>query len=167
MFQTKVVEKIKAHIYASIFFFFENLAVYDIMWKNIVKSDRPQMTVWHVRIACWIPKATNTHSEYVVLIALPLQQWLHERASVVRYTHIACLVLRSQDLFFSHFHSLLDSVQPIFRTVFTHPYIFPLECVKGRNLGNISKYVPPPYCLDVTTKGPPQLHNCICRLSPK
>ena len=46
------------------------------------------------RIACWIPKATNTHSEYVILIAFPLQQRLHERASVLRYTYIGCLVNR-------------------------------------------------------------------------
>jgi len=30
--------------------------------------------VWRMRIACWIPKATDTHSEYVILIAFPLQQ---------------------------------------------------------------------------------------------
>jgi hypothetical protein len=29
--------------------------------------------------------ATDTHSEYVTLIAFPLQQWLHERVSVLRY----------------------------------------------------------------------------------
>jgi hypothetical protein len=45
-----------------------------------------------MRIASWIPKATDTHSEYVILIAFPLQQWLHERASVLRYTQVACLV---------------------------------------------------------------------------
>jgi len=28
-----------------------------------------------MRIAYWIPKATNIHSEYVILIAFPLQQW--------------------------------------------------------------------------------------------
>jgi len=33
MFQTKVVEKIKIHILCSIIFFFENRAVYEIMWK--------------------------------------------------------------------------------------------------------------------------------------
>ena len=44
------------------------------------------MTIWSMRIACWIPKATNTLSEYVIPIAFPLQQWLHERASVLRYT---------------------------------------------------------------------------------
>jgi hypothetical protein len=31
-----------------------------------------------MRIACWIPKATDTHSEYVILIVFPMQQWLHE-----------------------------------------------------------------------------------------
>ena len=31
-----------------------------------------------MRIACCIPKATNTLSEYVILIVSPLQQWLHE-----------------------------------------------------------------------------------------
>jgi hypothetical protein len=49
--------------------------------------------IWHMRLACWITKATNTHSEYVIRIAFPLQQWLHERASMLRYTYIACLVL--------------------------------------------------------------------------
>ena len=37
--------------------------------KKIVQSDRPQMTTWLMRIACCIPKATNTYSEYVILIA--------------------------------------------------------------------------------------------------
>jgi hypothetical protein len=50
------------------------------------------MTIWHMRIACWIPKARNTHSGCVILIVFPLQQWLHKRASVLRYTYIVCLV---------------------------------------------------------------------------
>jgi hypothetical protein len=78
MFQTKVLEKIEIHVLCSVFFFSENRAVYEIMWKNTVQPGRPQMTVLRMRIACWIPKATNTHSEYVIRIAFPLQQWLHE-----------------------------------------------------------------------------------------
>ena len=35
-------------------FFPENRVVYEIMWKSTVESDRPQMTIWHMRIACWI-----------------------------------------------------------------------------------------------------------------
>jgi hypothetical protein len=59
--------------------FFLNRAFYEIMWKNIVERGRPQMTIWRTRNACWIPKAANTHSEYVILIAGPQQQCLHER----------------------------------------------------------------------------------------
>jgi hypothetical protein len=44
-------------------------------------------------IACWINKATNIQSEYVILIAFPLQQWLQEGALMLHYTCIACLVL--------------------------------------------------------------------------
>jgi hypothetical protein len=45
-----------------------------------------------MRIACWIPKATNTHSEPVILIVFPLQKWLHERAPMFCYTYIDRLV---------------------------------------------------------------------------
>ena len=47
-------------------------------------------TIRRMRIACWITKATDTHSEYVILIAFPLQQWLRERALMLRCTYI-CL----------------------------------------------------------------------------
>jgi hypothetical protein len=63
------------------------------MWSNILELDRPQTTLWRMRIACWITKATNTLSEYVTLIAFFLPQLLHERASMLRLTIIACLVL--------------------------------------------------------------------------
>jgi hypothetical protein len=64
------------------------------MWENMVERGRAQVAIWRVRIACWIPKATNTHSEYVIFIAFPLQQWLHARALTLRYTCIAGLVYR-------------------------------------------------------------------------
>ena len=34
----------------------------------------------------------QTHPEYVIIISFPLQQWLQERALMLRYTYIACLV---------------------------------------------------------------------------
>jgi len=55
------------------------------------KPGRPQMTMWRMRFACWISKATNIHSKYVILAAFPLRQRLNERASMWCYTHIACL----------------------------------------------------------------------------
>jgi hypothetical protein len=45
-------------------------------WKNMVEPDRPQMTIWRMPIAWWIPKATKTHSECVTHTALEQQQWL-------------------------------------------------------------------------------------------
>jgi len=46
MFQTKVVEKIKTRILCSVNFF-ENLAVHEIMWKNMAEPDRPLMKIQH------------------------------------------------------------------------------------------------------------------------
>ena len=60
--------------------------------KNIVELGRPRMTTWRMRVACWIPKVKNTISERVIHIAVPQKQWLHERATLLRYTYIAFLV---------------------------------------------------------------------------
>ena len=57
MFQTKAVET--KHILSS----FSNRAVYVIMGKNTIRLGRPQMKIWRTRIACWMPKATNTHTQ--------------------------------------------------------------------------------------------------------
>jgi hypothetical protein len=67
----------------------ENRAVDEIMWKTMV-GDR-QVTddniTRRMRIECWVTKATDTHSEYV-LITFPQQQWLRERTFVLRlYMH--------------------------------------------------------------------------------
>jgi hypothetical protein len=92
MFLTKVVEKF-SKILCTIIFLVENRTVYEIMWKNIVQPGKPQMTTYRRRIALWVSKTTNTHSEYVKLIAFPLQQWLRECASMLRVTHVGCRVL--------------------------------------------------------------------------
>jgi hypothetical protein len=84
MFQTKFLEKIKTHFTSNNFFFFQNHAFYEITWKNILQPG--------TLIACWTRKATNAHSECVILIAFPLQQWLHERATMLRFTYADCLV---------------------------------------------------------------------------
>jgi hypothetical protein len=42
--------------------------------------------IQRMRFACQITKATDTHSEYVMSIAFPRQQWLRECASMLRYT---------------------------------------------------------------------------------
>ena len=74
-------------------FFLENCTVYAIMRKNIVVPGRQQMTICSMHIACKIPKATNTHSQYVIQYCFPLQHWLHECISMSHCMHIACLVV--------------------------------------------------------------------------
>jgi hypothetical protein len=68
LFKTvNVLDKSNTHIlYSKPPFLFENRAVYKVMLKN-VEPGRP-----HMRIACWMTKATGTNSEYVVRIAVPL-----------------------------------------------------------------------------------------------
>ena len=74
-------------------FFLEIRAFFFKMkWKNTVQPERPQVTIWRTRISRWVHKATNTHSEYVILTAFPLRQWLHECASMLPYKYIASLV---------------------------------------------------------------------------
>jgi hypothetical protein len=66
MFQAKVVEKMKPNILFSKFFFKKIV----IMWKNIVERGKPQMLIRRMRIACWIPKATNTHTQVILYLLL-------------------------------------------------------------------------------------------------
>jgi len=87
----------------------------------MVQAGRPQMTVWRLRIACWIPKAQiytwqatddsmalahcmldtygykHTLRIHHYLLLFPLQNRLQERASALRYKYFACPVITSYD----------------------------------------------------------------------
>jgi hypothetical protein len=57
------------------------------LWDNVEKYCTPgQATddniIWRMRFSFWLTKAKDIHSECVILIAFPLQQWLRERASM-------------------------------------------------------------------------------------
>ena len=45
-----------------------------------------------MRLTCWIPKAINTHSEYVIFIAFPRQQYFSERVPMLRYSTLPVLL---------------------------------------------------------------------------
>jgi len=92
MFQTKVLEKIERTFYFYNFFFLI-LFVYGICGKNMVELGRPQMTIWHMHFACWIPKATyvRVYSKCVILL-LSLSNSGFVNGSQC-YMYIASLVL--------------------------------------------------------------------------
>jgi len=95
MFQRKGVEKIKKINKFNKFIFRKSCLLWDKVEKKKVDSGRRQMAIWRIRILYWILKATNTHSKYVIIIAFPPQQWLHERAWMLRYTCRACLLSKN------------------------------------------------------------------------
>jgi len=63
------------------------------MWKNVVEPDRPQVTIWRMRIACWTPKATEplimcNYTYYIATIAMFARHELNEligSADIVRF----------------------------------------------------------------------------------
>ena len=67
MFQKRICRENQNTQFVFSNFFSENRAVYEITWKNMVQPDRPQTIIWRMSIACWIPQATDRHSEYVIL----------------------------------------------------------------------------------------------------
>jgi hypothetical protein len=47
---------------------------YEIMWKKVVRAGQDTDGIIRpIRFACWITKATDTRSDYVMLIAFPRQ----------------------------------------------------------------------------------------------
>jgi len=96
MFYIKVVAKIETLISRSIpplFFFFENRSIYEIMCKKYGRAGvTTEEHMANLRFT-WLPKASKTHSEYVIITAFPLQQWLHERSSMLRHTNSTSRVL--------------------------------------------------------------------------
>jgi hypothetical protein len=94
IFQAKVVEKIKTHILCSITSSRKSCCIWDNVEKYVTARQATDASIiQRMLFACWITKATNTHSEYVIFIAFPLQQWLGERTWVLRYTYfvLPCL----------------------------------------------------------------------------
>ena len=77
----KVVEEIKTHILYSITLF-PKILTFMRMWEKYgtARQDTDDNIIRRMRFAWWITKATDTHTEYVILIAFPRQKWLRERA---------------------------------------------------------------------------------------
>jgi hypothetical protein len=74
--------------------FFENRAVYEIMWQNIVQLGKPQVTIWRMRIAWWIPKTTNIYPEYVITITFLSTMVARTRLNIMLYVRwLSCYLI--------------------------------------------------------------------------
>ena len=64
-----------------------SLKFYCLLWDNLEDYGRAghatdDNIMRHMLIVCGITKTTNTRSEYVILIAIPQQQWLRDCKSM-------------------------------------------------------------------------------------
>jgi len=84
----------------------------------MVEQGRPEMTMWPTRIACWITKATDTNSKYGIPIACPLQQFLHNYVSMLRYPYAVSLTDNERPK--STEHNTKDHMQSHAKTVLKH-----------------------------------------------
>ena len=55
-------ENQQTHFLCPIFYFFEMVLFFEITWENMAEPDRMQVTIWRMRIACLISKATDTQN---------------------------------------------------------------------------------------------------------
>jgi hypothetical protein len=91
----KFLEKIKSRFTVNNFFFPENRTVYEIMSKNMVDPEGPKndVIIWHIRVACWINKATrtharehaHTHSQTCTAYCFSTATIIRERTLILRY----------------------------------------------------------------------------------
>ena len=58
----------------------------------MVEPGRPQVIIWRMRIAV-VYLRLQTHSEYVIVTAIPLHKYLYERASFLRHSYIVGLIM--------------------------------------------------------------------------
>jgi hypothetical protein len=68
----KVCEKFKLHILCSVTFLRKSCRLWHNVEKyGIARQDTDGTIIRCTRIGCWIPKATYTHSEHVIIITFP------------------------------------------------------------------------------------------------
>jgi hypothetical protein len=87
MLQADVVEEIRTHIIYYIIFFRRSCPFSDNLAKcGRVRQNIDDDIIRRRRFACWITKAADAYSEYVILFAFAPQQGLRERASMLPYS---------------------------------------------------------------------------------
>jgi hypothetical protein len=129
MFQTKFVEKIKTHISWSITFFFFQKPRH--LWDNVEKywiAGQNTDDNMDTYIAYWIPKATNTHSQYVICFAFPLQQCCMNNITLY-IPCLSCIYLGNKEIYC------------IFKTCCIISVLFSAKCHLFHNLA---------FCVQVT-----------------
>ena len=95
MFQRNFVEKINTHILMFNNFFPLKHAVHDIAWEKYgtTRQVTDDNIIRHMHFPCWINKATNAYSEYLILSLFHSNNGYAKTSHCYVYTYIVCLIL--------------------------------------------------------------------------
>jgi hypothetical protein len=92
MFRTKVVDKIKSDVLCSVTFFRKSYRLRGNVEKyGTAKQATEENKIRRMRFACWMTKATDTHSDYVIVLFDGNNVYAKAIQCYV-YTYNACLV---------------------------------------------------------------------------
>jgi hypothetical protein len=105
----------------------------------IIRQAADDDIIWRMHLACWISKATDTHSEYIILIYFLQLQWLQESSSILRYTCIACPVTNPNSVNFVFSRNYLICFTPCHFTLRSQN-IFTSRFQKPSNIGYSLKW---------------------------
>ena len=112
-------------------FYLEYRTVYEIMWGNTVQPDSPQMTIWLMRIACWIPN--------ISLISFPLFQSLTRNLMFVRCSNSRSDILAAAHQKHTQKETAIDQQQHSFETLICQRHqtilrlFFFFQCCHGKH----------------------------------
>ena len=98
-------------------FFFKSCRLWDNVEKYYRVGQATNDSMAHVQCML-VTKATNTHSEYAILIAFPLQQCLHERASMSHCLYCMCYTGCGRKTWRFLSPIILKTVRFFFRTLY-------------------------------------------------
>ena len=65
------------------------------MWENMVQLQQAKddKTIRRMHLACWITKATDTHSEYVTLLLSHGKNGYADAPELHVYSYVSCLIM--------------------------------------------------------------------------
>jgi len=77
------------------------------LWDNVenyvtARQATGDNITWHTCFACWIFKATKTHSEYVIIIAFPWQKIVSRKHLSVTWTCMLSVLFTHRSSFFEN-----------------------------------------------------------------
>ena len=103
------------------FFLYKNDPVFEPLCKKYGSARRTTYdnTVGRMRFACWMIRATNTHSEYVILNSSPQQQRLRECAWMLLYTYSTLPVLSQPHMKFTSYDVSSVALQVCYAHIIT------------------------------------------------